>query len=264
VLAWVALGEALEAKGDKTGAARAYGSIIDLFGARAEYRRFAGERLERTGVRWLAIDTYRRAVADRPDQLTAHRLLAFALLRDGDHAGAFAAMLKGVEQNAPADRYAGAPKLFAQDAGILGAAYIAAHPDKRAEVMAKLAKHDLALVTARTTRVLLYWETDANDVDLHIRDAKGDHAYYSAKTLPSGGELYADVTTGFGPECFEIPGKPSAGPYDLAVHYYAQGPMGYGMGLLQIERFDGKKLTFEDRPYIIMRDEAMISLGRLR
>jgi hypothetical protein len=40
--------------------------------------------------------------------------------------------------------------------------------------------------------------------------------------------------------------------------------MGYGMGLLQIERFDGKKLTFEDRPYIIMRDEAMISLGRLR
>jgi uncharacterized protein YfaP (DUF2135 family) len=112
--------------------------------------------------------------------------------------------------------------------------------------------------------VLLYWETDANDVDLHIRDAKGDHAYYSAKTLPSGGELYADVTTGFGPECFEIPGKPSAGPYDLAVHYYAQGPMGYGMGLLQIERFDGKKLTFEDRPYIIMRDEAMISLGRLR
>src|SRR5215204_6184230 len=35
------------------------------------------------------------------------------------------------------------------------------------------------------------------------------------------------------------------------------GPMGYGMGLLQVQRFDGKGgLTFEDRPYVIMNDHA--------
>ena len=33
--------------------------------------------------------------------------------------------------------------------------------------------------------------------------------------------------------------------------------MGYGMGLLQILRFDGAGgLAFEDRPYIVMNDRA--------
>ncbi len=79
-----------------------------------------------------------------------------------------------------------------------------------------------------------------------------------------GRRVYADVTTGFGPECFEIRGAPTAGPYDLGVHYYAQGPMGYGMGLLQIVRFDGKGFAFDDRPYVIMKDQAYVSLGQAR
>jgi tetratricopeptide (TPR) repeat protein len=264
MLAWVGLGEALEAIGDQAGAARAYGSIIDLFGARAEYRRFAGERLERTGARKLAIDTYGRAVADRPDQLTGHRLHAYALVRDGNHATAFAAILKGVDQSAPEGRYAGAPLVFSRDAGMIGAAYIAAHPERRAEVMAALRKRSLSLVTQPSTRFMLYWETDANDVDLHVRDRHGNEAYFSQRTMPTGGELFADVTTGFGPECFEINGKLPAAPYELGVHYYAQGPMGYGMGLLQIERFDGRAFTFEDRPYVIMKDGAKIALGKVR
>jgi hypothetical protein len=40
--------------------------------------------------------------------------------------------------------------------------------------------------------------------------------------------------------------------------------MGYGMGLLQIVRFDGRTFTFEDRPYVIMQDEAYVSLGVMR
>jgi len=79
--------------------------------------------------------------------------------------------------------------------------------------------------------------------------------------LPSGGELYADITTGYGPECFTINGQPQAGPYHLSINYFSQGPMGYGMGLLQIQRFDGKDLTFDDRPYVIMTDHAFVELG---
>ncbi len=45
VLALVGLGEALEASRDRAAAARAYGSIIDLYPTRADLRRFAGERL---------------------------------------------------------------------------------------------------------------------------------------------------------------------------------------------------------------------------
>ena len=265
VTAIIALGEAAEATADLAGAARIYGSLIDLYPSRADYRRFAGERLERLGAasRWLAIDTYRRAALDRPDQITGHRLLAYELVRAHDFAGAFAAILRGVDQKTPDDRYLGADRVFRRDAGMIAAAYLA-HGGDRAGISAQLAKRHLELFTARSERVLLYWETDANDVDLHIRDGHGNHAWFQHLGMDSGGELYADITTGYGPECFEIVGAASAGPYDLGVHYYRQGPMGYGMGLVQIVRFDGRGFTFEDRPYMIMQDDAYVSLGRAR
>ncbi|MEO6773174.1 MAG: AgmX/PglI C-terminal domain-containing protein [Kofleriaceae bacterium] len=262
VLALVGLGEAYEANHDPGAAAREYGSIIDLYPSRAEYRRFAGERLERLGAatRALAIDSYRRAVVDRPDQITGHRLLAYALYRNGDFAGAFAAILAGADQKTPQGRFAGAAQVFARDAGMLGAAYLA-HGGRRAPILRALAKRDLELVTEPSTRFILYWETDANDVDLHVRDRFGNHAYFAHKDLASGGALYADITTGYGPECFEIPGIPTAGPYQLGVHYYNQGPMGYGMGLLEIVRFDGRGFSFDDRPYVIMKNQAFVALG---
>ena len=116
-------------------------------------------------------------------------------------------------------------------------------------------------------RFVLTWETDANDVDLHVYDRQGGHAYYEQKTLPSGGELYADVTTGYGPECFTVraPSTREAAPYRLAAHYYRRGPMGYGMGTVQIVRSDGKgRLTVEPRPFVVMADDAMVDLGAVQ
>src|SRR5262245_24456553 len=244
-----------------------YGSIIDLFPGRADLRRFAGERLERIGdrARSLAIDTYRRAVEDRPDHATGHRLYAYALLRAGRHAEAFTALIAGLAQEFPSRRFLGADRVLAEDAGLIGAAYAAVAPGKRAEIAAALAKHQLSIAAAPSTRFVLYWETDANDVDFHIQDARGGHAWYSSKQLPSGGELFEDVTTGYGPECFAIPGVAKAGPYRLSLNYYSQGPMGYGMGLLQIVKHDGKGgLAFEDRPYVIMTNQAYVDLGTFR
>jgi len=267
VLALIGLGEALEAKHDRAQAARIYGSIIDLFPGRADLRRFAGERLERIGetARALAVDTYRRAVEERPDHMTGHRLLAYALLRNNQHADAFAAILRGLDQAYPDDRFAGGMRVISDDAGLIGAAYAAAQPDMKADIVAALKKHHTSLPTRASTRFIMYWETDANDVDFHIQDAQGGHAFYGAPQLASGGELYADITTGYGPECFTIQGRPKAGPYKLSINYYSQGPMGYGMGLLQIVKFDGKgKLEFQDRPYVIMNDQAYVDLGTFR
>jgi tetratricopeptide (TPR) repeat protein len=264
VLGLVALGEALEASGDRGLAARAYGSLIDLFPGRADLRRFAGERLERVGAegRELAIDTYRRAVEDRPDHMTGHRLLAMALVRAGRLGEAFAALEHGLAQSYPSDRFRGGERILREDAGLVAAAWIATEPKVKSDVTKRLAKLGSKVATEQSLRFVLYWETDANDVDFHIRDAKKNHAWYSHKQLRSGGELYEDVTTGYGPECFTIEGAPKAGPYRLKIHYYSRGPMGYGMGVLEIMRHDGKgKLTFEHRPYIAMNDHAYVDLG---
>jgi uncharacterized protein YfaP (DUF2135 family) len=145
---------------------------------------------------------------------------------------------------------------------MIGVAYLA-NGGKRETIARALEKRSIKLPAGPSTRFIMYWETDANDVDFHIEDAHGGHAWYSHKDLEygTGGSLYADVTTGYGPECFAIEGTPDAGPYKLSINYFSQGPMGYGMGLLQIQRFDGKSFVFEDRPYVIMTNRAFVDLG---
>ncbi|UQA61889.1 VIT domain-containing protein [Polyangium aurulentum] len=267
VLALVALGEAYEALGKKDDAARAYGSIIDLFPSRADMRRFAGARLERLGAGpagWLplAIDTYRKAAASRPDHPGSHRLLAFALARAGKFEAAFDAIFAGLLRPYASDRFAGVRRILVEDAGILGAALIRARPDKRAEVERRLGEVGLKVATKPSLRFVLNWETDANDVDFHIRDARRGHAYFNRPVLKSGGELFADVTTGYGPECFAIPGRAAAYPYRLQAHYYAKGPMGYGMGKLEVLEHDGRGgLKFDERPFVVMTDQAFVDLG---
>jgi hypothetical protein len=266
VLALLALGEAWEAAGETAAAARAYGSLIDLFPGRADLRRLAGERLERLGEAGLAlaIDTYQKAVLDRPDHPSGHRLLAWALLRAGRHEEAFAALEKGLEQHYPGGRFAGVDQVLKEDLGLLAAAWVHAEPARRAEVLDRLQAHDAEMASEPSLRFVLTWETDANDVDLHVYDRDGGHAWYEHKELPSGGELFADVTTGYGPECFAVrePGRRSAAPYKLRVHYYSRGPMGYGMGTVQVVAHDGKgRLSVEPRPFVVMADQAMVDLG---
>lgn len=69
------------------------------------------------------------------------------------------------------------------------------------------------------------------------------------------------MTTGYGPEAFVVRGPRAARSrrYAIEAHYYARGPMGYGMGTLAIVEHDGEGgLSFEERPFVVMRDKAAI------
>ncbi|MDB4995253.1 MAG: putative signal peptide protein [Myxococcaceae bacterium] len=265
VMGLVALGEAHEANGGIVTAGRAYGSLVDLFPSRADLRRFAGERLEHlkdsAGLD-LAIDSFTKARDQRPDHPASHRLLAYAQLRKGQHAKAFETLAAGVKRRYPSDRFLGADRILREDLGLVGAAWMKAEPSKREEILQKVRDAGGTVEGSPSLRFVLNWETDANDVDFHIFDSKGGHAYFSSPHLGSGGDLYADVTTGYGPECFTIRGARRAGPYVLQAHYYSRGPMGYGMGKLEIIEHDGKGgITFEERPFVVMVDQAFVDLG---
>jgi hypothetical protein len=269
VLALIGLGEAYEALGQKKNAARAYGSLIDLFPGRADLRRFAGSRLERLGSDGLvlAADTFAQAKAQRPDHPASHRMLAYALLRSGKPAEAFEAIVAGATRSYPSGRFSGVVQILQEDVGLIAAAWIKKQPNSRPQIEQRLASLGLQLATTPSLRFVLNWETDANDVDFHIYDGQRGHAYYGARALPSGGELYADVTTGYGPECFTIlgPSKQRTYPYKLQAHYYSRGPMGYGMGKLEVIEHDGQGgLRFSERPFVIMVDRAFVNLGEVR
>ena len=264
VLALVALGNVGKAAGQPADAARAYGSIIDLFPARADLRRFAGDLLESLGAAGepLAADSFAHAVRDRADHPNSHRLRAYSLLRAGHPAEAFAAIEAGAARTYPSGRFLGVDRILREDAGLIAAAWLHAEPKRRDEVVKRLDKLGAALPTGSSLRFVLSWETDANDVDFHIRDKDENRAWFSNKHLASGGDLYADVTTGYGPECFTIEGAPTAFPYHIQAHYYSRGPMGYGMGKVEIIQHDGAGgLVFEERPFVVMNDQAFVDLG---
>jgi hypothetical protein len=267
VLALLALGAAAESTGDLPRAARAYGSLIDLFPSQASERRLAGERLQRLGgdALALAVDTYRQARAQRPDQPSSHRLLAYALVRAGQPAAALDIALEGLRQTYPTGRFAGVGPILREDASIIAAAAIRQNPGTREDVVRRLAIAGVGLATKRSLRFVLSWETDASDVDLHVKDGRGGIAWYSQPNLESGGRLYADVTTGYGPECFAIDGTPAAYPYALSVTYFNQGPTGYGLGEVQIIEHDGSgQLRFDDRPFVLLENRGKQDLGTLR
>ncbi len=265
VLALVAMGEALEALERFPTAARVYGSLIDLFPSRADMRRYAGYRLDRLPAdgRRLAIDTYRQAVAQRPDHPNSHRSYAWALVRGGRLEQGFTAILAGLAREYPTNRFNGVDRILREDAGLIGAALVAQSPALAGEVTRQLAEHSAHVAQRPSTRFVMSWETDANDVDFHVHDGRGGHAFFASTDLASDGRLFADVTTGYGPECFAIEGRPAAFPYRLEANYFSRGPMGYGMGTLQIVEHDGEGgLYFEDRPFVIMKDRAMVDLGQ--
>jgi len=57
------------------------------------------------------------------------------------------------------------------------------------EIAAKLLAANGTIESEPSIRFVLNWETDANDVDFHIYDDQGGHAWYASKHLASGGDL---------------------------------------------------------------------------
>lgn len=71
-------------------------------------------------------------------------------------------------------------------------------------------------------RILLSWDTDNTDLDLHVVTPDGEHVYYGNRVLENGGALDVDVTTGYGPEIFAS-AAPQPGNYLVYVNYYGSG-----------------------------------------
>ena len=73
---------------------------------------------------------------------------------------------------------------------------------------------------AGAERATLTWDTDRTDVDLHIWDTSGAHAWYSEQEAISDAELSTDIIYGFGPEHFEEFTGTEGRTYAYGVCYY--------------------------------------------
>lgn len=82
-------------------------------------------------------------------------------------------------------------------------------------------------------RIVLAWDTDGTDLDLHVVSPDGAHTFYGDRVAPNGGALDVDVTTGYGPEIYSS-AAPLPGTYLVYVNYYGSGNRAGDMTVAQV------------------------------
>ena len=75
------------------------------------------------------------------------------------------------------------------------------------------------LVEAFDLVIVMRWDTDKTDVDLHVNEPV-QTVSYNSRTSWQGGQLDRDVTSGFGPETYTLR-RAAPGKYSVRVHYYS-------------------------------------------
>jgi uncharacterized protein YfaP (DUF2135 family) len=71
-------------------------------------------------------------------------------------------------------------------------------------------------------RIVLSWDSDGTDLDLHVISPDAAHVFYGNRVGPDGGALDVDVTTGYGPEIYAN-SAPQRGLYHVYINYYGSG-----------------------------------------
>ena len=68
-------------------------------------------------------------------------------------------------------------------------------------------------------RIVLSWDADNTDIDIHVLEPSGEEAYYRNRLTASGGLVSRDIVTGYGPEEY-MQVKGQKGKYRVLTHYY--------------------------------------------
>jgi len=230
------LGTADDELGNETEAARAFASLIEIAPAKAELLQRAGLLLLRAGRARLAEAPLRRALEMRPDRANSYRHLALMLWREGRVEEAARVLESATRQTFPG-WYGDVQRVIHEELGYVYRAWAKKDPSRKDEIADRAREYSVALERRDALRVTLAWETDANDVDLHVVDPSGEECYYAHDTTRSGLRLYGDITQGLGPEVIRT-GAMKSGTYHIGVRYFAAGPMGISRGVVVVVRGD--------------------------
>jgi AraC-like DNA-binding protein len=150
-----------------------------------ELRRTVAEHLLREGRASLAEAPLRRAREIRPDRANAYRHLALMLWIDNRPAEAARVLESGLRQTFP-NWYGNVHRVMREELAYVYRSWLAKSPGRAAEIEQRARDYNADLTRRDALRVSLAWETDANDVDLHVVDPNGNECFYSNPRTSSG------------------------------------------------------------------------------
>ena len=234
---------------------RATGSLVEVAPGKPEMLQRAALLLWRVGARDAWEAPARRAVEMRPDLPNPYRTLALLLWQAGRMEEA-AEVLERALQN-PVDRwYENAADVVREELGYIYRAWMRAEPRRAGEIRRRAERHGVDLERTDRLRITMTWDTDGNDVDLHVVDPPGEHVYYGHKQAASGIQLLEDITQGFGPEVVRTD-RVVPGAYHVGVKYFNAGPMGISRGILVVmEPVEGGDVRVRIEPFRLIPDRG--------
>ncbi|MDQ2733444.1 MAG: DUF2135 domain-containing protein [Pseudomonadota bacterium] len=168
--------------------------------------RLLAYRLQQAGAVELALPMFERVLELAPHEPQSHRDLGLALAQAGQPQEAVDRLYEVVTGSWDA-RFADIDLIALNE---LNAVVAKAARDGRPVDVAKVEPRLLKNLPL-DVRVVLAWDADATDVDLHVFDPNGEEVFYGHNLSYQGGTISHDATGGYGPEEFSLrhakPGK---------------------------------------------------------
>lgn len=209
--------------GNKDDALRTLSSLVEEQPGDGVLARDVGFSAMEWGMHAQAYHLFRRVAASRPYEPQTYRAMAQSAMAMGNTDLAILYFEVGMN-GGWMPRFGEFKQILALDylrllrrihRGELKAnlsAYAKNRVDQIASSLRFLGKPDLA--------IMITWNTDNTDVDLHVLEPTGEECYYSNRETRNGGKITQDVTQGYGPEMYTISGG-QKGNYQVRAHYFA-------------------------------------------
>lgn len=237
-------------QGDAATGLRVLSNLAELELENAALIRVLAYRLAQAGQLDLAAGLFEEALKMRPEEPQSYRDLALVLARRGLER-ADRNVRRRSEEEAQADAKAARGDL--QRAMDLLAKVVMGKWDRfeEIEVIALMELNRVLAVAERAlpgqaprpmlderliklldcdVRIVLTWDADMTDMDLHVVEPTGERAFYSHNRTTIGGLVSKDFTDGYGPEEYLLR-KAMPGMYKVEINYFGsraatiQGPV---------------------------------------
>jgi TonB-dependent SusC/RagA subfamily outer membrane receptor len=206
--------EIMYQNGDKEKALRILTNLLEIDNEDHQLLRAVGYMFENWGMYEEAVSVYQKVLAIKEEEPQSYRDLALAYEKSGDLQTAieflYACLTKNWYQYE--NRYRGLRSLLLTEMNSI----IKRHRDKL----------DLSVINSSIIkplpvdlRIVVDWNKDETDIDLHIVEPGGEECYYNHRQSKAGGRMAEDFTQGYGPEEYQIKNA-AKGKYSIQVNYY--------------------------------------------
>jgi hypothetical protein len=200
--------------GDKETALRVLTSIADLELENASLYRLLGYRLKEYSEYALEKFVCQKVILWRPMEPQSYRDYALALAENGETQAALDSL------------YGLLTKLYSEniDRRSHGIAEVAVTEinhliAKNANLNTSKIAKDLIIKIPVDIRVVINWNMNNTDIDLHVTDPNNEECYYRQRETRIGGRISTDNISGYGPEQFLLK-RAIKGKYKVCVNYY--------------------------------------------